>query len=127
MKKRTVGEIMSQPVVSVPPQLPADDAWSEMRRQGIRHLPVVEGGRLLGVLRASDLQGPHGGASRRMGRTARELMVRGVSTVGPAMTIQRAAALMCRSDVDCLPVVRRGTIEGIVTASDLLAQLARAK
>jgi CBS domain-containing protein len=50
-----VREIMSSPVVSLPPDSTVDDAMRLMTERRIRHLPVVNGGRVLGVVSIGDL------------------------------------------------------------------------
>lgn len=44
-----VGERMSLPVISVPPDIPIIDALNLMRREHIRRAPVVKDGRLIGI------------------------------------------------------------------------------
>jgi CBS domain-containing protein len=50
-----VREIMSSPVFTLPPDATADDGLALMTAKRIRHLPVVEAGRLLGVISIGDL------------------------------------------------------------------------
>jgi len=47
---RKVGEVMSQPLVSVPPDATVIEAMNLMREKGIRHLPVVSGQRMDGIV-----------------------------------------------------------------------------
>ena len=47
---RKVGEVMSQPLVSVPPDATVIEAMDLMREKGIRHLPVVSGQRMDGIV-----------------------------------------------------------------------------
>jgi CBS domain-containing protein len=51
----SVAQIMSAPVVTVPPEAFAFDALIEMTRRDIHHLPLVAGGRLVGVVASDDL------------------------------------------------------------------------
>jgi CBS domain-containing protein len=53
----TVDEAMTTEVFTVPPDLPLQDAAREMASRWIRHLPVMEGGRLLGVVSMRDVTG----------------------------------------------------------------------
>lgn len=52
---RSVREVMTAPAVTVSPQDPVMGALSLMTRRRIRHLPVVEGGRLVGLVSIGDL------------------------------------------------------------------------
>jgi CBS domain-containing protein len=52
---RTVGEVMTAPAVTVEPKDAALAALSLMTRRRVRHLPVVDGGRMVGVVSIGDL------------------------------------------------------------------------
>ena len=53
----TVDEAMTTEVFTVPPDMPLRDAAREMAARWIRHLPVVDGGRVLGVISMRDVTG----------------------------------------------------------------------
>ncbi len=53
----TVDEAMTTEVFTVPPDMPLRDAAREMAARWIRHLPVVDGGRLLGIVSMRDVTG----------------------------------------------------------------------
>jgi CBS domain-containing protein len=55
--KTTVDDAMTAEVFTVPPDMPLQDAAREMAARWIRHLPVVEGGKLLGVVSMRDVTG----------------------------------------------------------------------
>ena len=50
-----VGKVMTAPAITAEPTMPALVALSQMTRRRIRHLPVVEGGRLTGIVSIGDL------------------------------------------------------------------------
>jgi CBS domain-containing protein len=50
-----VGDIMSEPLISVGPEATVAAVANVMYRNGIRRLPVIEEGRLLGIVTATDL------------------------------------------------------------------------
>jgi CBS domain-containing protein len=50
-----ISQIMSSPVVTVAPDVSLDDCMRIMTTQRIRHLPVTEGGGVLGMLSIGDL------------------------------------------------------------------------
>lgn len=52
---RTVAEVMTAPAVTVAPDDPVLGALSLMTRRRIRHLPVIDGGRVIGVVSIGDL------------------------------------------------------------------------
>jgi CBS domain-containing protein len=53
----TVDEAMTTELFTVPPDMPLRDAAREMAARWIRHLPVVAGGRLLGIVSTRDVTG----------------------------------------------------------------------
>jgi CBS domain-containing protein len=50
-----VGELMTRDVVTCSPDLDIDEVMKEMTVSRIRHLPVVEGGRLAGIVSIGDV------------------------------------------------------------------------
>lgn len=117
-----IHEIMSPKVVTIGPREAASAAWSRMRRRGIRHLVVVDDGRVVGVLSERDLGGRSGGATRS-NRVVRDLMTPRVETADPEATVEAAAELMRRRLIGSLPVVDGDDLVGIVTATDVFEAL----
>ena len=60
-----------------------------------------------------------------MGRTVGDLMQSDPAVATPTTTIARAAALMRKRKVGCLPIVERGKLVGLVTTYEMLGVLAR--
>jgi CBS domain-containing protein len=54
-KDTPVAEIMTRQVIAVPPQMGLDECLQVVTNHGIRHLPVVENDRVIGVLSIGDL------------------------------------------------------------------------
>jgi len=117
-------ELMSVRVVAVGPEETAGAAWLRMQRERIRHLVVIDGPRLVGMLSERDLGG-RGGADLRRGRLVRELMTPRVATASPDTTLRQAANLMRGRLIGSLPVMERDRVVGIVTATDVLEELGR--
>ncbi|BDG02206.1 CBS domain-containing protein [Anaeromyxobacter oryzae] len=114
-----VDEIMSRAVRTATAGESAELAYERMRAGGIRHLVVVEGGRVVGIVSERDLGGARG-AAIRSGRTVGELMTEGVATATPATTLRQAANLLRGRTIGCLPVLDETRLVGIVTVTDLL-------
>jgi CBS domain-containing protein len=55
--KTSVDDAMTTEVFTVPPDMPIQEAAREMAARWIRHLPVVEAGKLLGVVSMRDVTG----------------------------------------------------------------------
>ena len=134
---KLVGEVMKSPVVTVKP----DDKLMELvnlsRRLGVRHLPVVEGERLVGIISDRNLrENTHQlrlfsllmeVAASLEKAIAETIMVREVVTTTPDTPLSEAARVMRERKIGCLPVVEHGKVVGIVTESDLLSHLAALK
>jgi len=108
---------MSSRVVTVAPDESANAAWTRMRRRRIRHLVVMQEGRLAGVVSERDLGG-RAGASMRRGRTVRSLMTRTVVSANAETTVREAADLMRERLIGSLPVMQGDRLVGLVTATD---------
>ncbi len=120
-----VAEILHTDVPTASPSEMASTAWETMNERETDYLVVVRDGAVVGLVSRSDLGGPKGGAHRRMGRRIADLMHREVVTATPGTDVRRAASLMRRHRLGCLPVVQRHRLVGVVTVSDLLALLER--
>lgn len=134
MQNLRVRDIMISPVIVVSPDTSLPTANALMRDKCIRHLPVVENGRLVGIISRGDLReasvtaGINTDSYELQFMLSRlslgKLMSRKVYTVTPEAPIVHAAELMTDHKIACLPVVdESGGVIGIVTESDLLRML----
>jgi CBS domain-containing protein len=136
MERTRVQDIMSSPAIIVAPDTPLPAATALMREHGIRHLPVVEHGRLVGIISRGDLR--EASISEAINAdvyelnfmlnrlTVSRLMSRKVLTVTPDALVVVAAELMTEYKIAGLPVVDSGgAVVGIITESDLLKMLVR--
>lgn len=114
-----LGEIMTRNVKTAAPGESADDAYRRMRLHRIRHLVVMDGKRVVGILSERDLGGSRG-APVRAGRIVEELMARDVATATPETTIRQTANMLRGRTIGCLPVMEDSKLVGIVTVTDLL-------
>jgi len=114
-----LGEIMTRDVKTATPGESAEDAHRRMRLHRIRHLVVMDGKRVVGVVSERDLGGSRG-AALRTGRSVEDLMAREVATAAPDTTIRQAANMMRGRTIGCLPVMESSKLVGIVTVTDLL-------
>jgi acetoin utilization protein AcuB len=87
-----------------------------------RRLPVVENGRLVGILTERDLR-EHVGYLEVTRASA--VMKTRLITVAPHDPVEEAARIMVKHKIGGLPVLQGGKLVGIVTASDLLNALVR--
>lgn len=119
-----VSDIMTAPVHTIPATASADDARTAMRAKGIRHLVVMRGRTITGVVSDRDLGGRRGAAARAAGSVA-EFMTAPPVTVEPSTTLRRAANLMRGRSIGCLVVTKGTAVAGIVTTADLLELIGR--
>jgi CBS domain-containing protein len=130
-----VRHVMSQPPISVEPSTLLLDAALTLRTGAIRHLPVVEHGRLVGLLTDRDIQrcapsrlipiSEEGYNAVFAGTTVARVMTREPLSVSPDLSLPAAITLMQQSRFGCLPVVQDEELVGILTRSDLVETLQR--
>jgi CBS domain-containing protein len=136
MERTRVRDIMTSPAIVIAPDTSVPAASALMKERGIRHLPVVEHGRLVGIISRSDLREASISASANADTyefnfllnrlTVGRLMTRKVFTITPDAPVVHAAELMTERKIAGLPVVDPdGSVAGIVTESDLLKMLVR--
>jgi acetoin utilization protein AcuB len=107
-----------------------------LQRRGFRHLPVLDGGKLVGIISDRDLkQSMVSAASMTDGRererlldelTAGQIMARAVVTIGPMFGVDEAARVMATRKISALPVTEGDRLVGIVTETDVLHLFVRA-
>ncbi len=103
-----------------------------MRLGRIRHLPVVDGTRLAGIISERDLfrsslaqaLGYGGQATRDLMKTMRikDIMVKEVTTISPDAKLCEAVRLMMDKKIGCLPVVEGDHLVGLITETDIMLQ-----
>jgi CBS domain-containing protein len=134
MERMRVRDIMTSNPVVIEPYTTVPTATAVMRQHKIRHLPVVENGRLVGMISRGDLREASMSASINADQyelhfmldrlTVGKLMTRKVFTITPDAFLVHAAELMTENKIAGLPVVdEKGGVVGIVTESDLLRML----
>jgi CBS domain-containing protein len=116
-------EVMTKQVQTVPLFMAAADAAERMQRKRIRHLVVKDGNHVVGVVSDRDVLGKTDVVLRQ--QTVADIMARDVVSIEPQDTVRAAANLMRGHRIDCLPVLDRGKLVGIVTTTDLLDLLGR--
>jgi len=107
-----------------------------LQRRGFRHVPVVDAGKLVGIVSDRDIkQSMISAASMAEGRererlldelTAGQIMAREVVTIGPMFGVEEAARLMATRKISALPVTEEDRLVGIVTETDVLQLFVRA-
>lgn len=103
-----------------------------MRLGRIRHLPVVAGEKVVGIISERDLfrsslaqaLGYGDKDTREVMKTLRikDVMVKQVVSISPDVHLRDAVALMVERKIGCLPVVEDGKLVGLITETDILVQ-----
>jgi CBS domain-containing protein len=137
--------IMTTDVITITPETSVDDVARLIWEHQIGSLPVVENGRVVGMVTDYDLitreaeydspvfftfleaylripgTGDEEQLRRILATRARELMTAPAVTVGPDETVQNVATVMYDKRLNALPVVdQEGALVGIVTRADIV-------
>jgi len=124
-----VKDSMTREVATLSPEDTAKTALALCRERRIRHLPVLEDGRLVGIASDRDFRAaapPLGDPDRAVALAeirVGEVMAREVVTVASDDPIEQAANTMRERRIGCLPVLEDGELVGIITASDVMDAL----
>ncbi len=143
-------DIMTTEVLTVSPETSVSDLAKLLKNQNIGGVPVVDQGRLVGIVTQNDLvdqvrelelppainildlhlflQIPSHllrRVEKMLGTTVAEVMSPKPVTVAPETPLSEIAALMAKEKVHTIPVMARGKIVGIIGKMDLIRALAR--
>jgi CBS domain-containing protein len=129
-----VRDLMQRDVVTLRAGDSLDLADDIMRLGRIRHLPVVSGERLVGILSQRDLFRAAVSCLLQLKRAAERewlaavavesMMTSPVTTVHPDDSVRQAVGVMLERKIGCLPVVEDGRLVGLLAESDCLRHLA---
>ncbi len=125
-----VGERMSQPVITIHPDVPIHEAVALMAKERIRRLPVIDQrGQLIGIVTNLDLlhASPSDATSLSVWElnyliskiTVDEIMSKDVITVTKDLPVEEAARIMADNKIGGLPVLEDHAVIGIITETDL--------
>jgi acetoin utilization protein AcuB len=124
-----VNEWMTHDPVTASSETTLGEAQRLMHERRCRHLPVVEGGRLVGLVSDRDLRSALPSAAgivageavaAALGRPVGQIMSRDLLTIPSRQPVEEAARTLHEARIGALPVVDAGRLVGIVTVDDLL-------
>ncbi|MDH5671464.1 MAG: CBS domain-containing protein [Myxococcales bacterium] len=125
-------DIMTRDPITVTEKVSIGEAMTTMSEQGIRHLPVVRGEDVVGILSDRDISGlglsmvndveSYDQLRARMSQPVTALMTGGVVTIDQDSTVSEVVELMLEEKLSAIPVVESGTqqLVGIVSYVDVL-------
>lgn len=126
-----VREVMKTNVVCVTSETKATDAKALMTENKVTRLPVVDNGKLVGLVTKSDLNKAEPSAATTLDMfeissllaklTVKKVMSKKVITVSPDEVVEEAARIMVDNNVSCLPVIKDGALVGIITENNLFS------
>jgi acetoin utilization protein AcuB len=125
-----IQDIVQRDLGAVTPHAPLAEVLRLLNRRGVRHVPVIENERLVGIISDRDVKaalalslGPGGDT---IYRTAGQIMTRDPETIASVCPVEEAARIMVTKRISALPVIEEGRLTGIVTETDLLRLLSHA-
>ena len=128
-----VADWMTRQVVTVDPDDSVSHAMHAMRERGIKHLPVVRDGAVIGVISDRDIKTYTPSKATALDvyeinyllakATVKDAMGSQLTTTTPATPVEEAALLMFEKNVGCLPVVEGDVLVGIISDRDIFRSL----
>ena len=129
-----IKDVMTMNVVTIPSNTTIADTKRIMEAHKIRRLPVVDRGKLVGMVTEHKLEEytPSKATSLSVweisyllgNTTVKDIMEKNIVTVNPDMTVEEALALAQEKKVGALPVLEDGRLVGIVTTNDFFYKIA---
>jgi acetoin utilization protein AcuB len=124
-----VGDRMSKPVITVPPEMPINEALNMMKKDHIRRAPVLQNGKLIGIVSDKDLLNASPSPATTLSVwemnyllskiTVKDVMTKKVMTVLEDTPIEEAARILADNKIGGMPVMRGDKVVGMITETDL--------
>jgi CBS domain-containing protein len=135
MKQELVQDWMTREVIAISPDTSLAEAHALMKEKRVRRLPVVEDGRIIGIVTLGDVRGAEPSRASSLSvwemndllakLKVAEIMTRNPVTVRQNISIGEAARIMLDKKFSGLPVVDdSGRLAGIITESDIFRLVA---
>jgi len=124
-----VSDWMTKKVFSIEPDDYLSDAIYLMRERGVKHVPVMKGGKLKGIISDRDIKeySPSKATSLDiyelhyiLAKTrVKEITKTKIFTTTPDTPVEEAAMVMLDNNIGCLPVMDEGMLVGIISDKDI--------
>jgi acetoin utilization protein AcuB len=128
-----VRDLMTKKIITIAPEDKIDRVFFLLNFEKIRHLPVVDRGKVVGMVSDRDMKKTMGSLKKHLpvskggeitvvikSRQVRTIMKRGVLTTSPNAEASEAASIMAKRKIGALPVVQNNQLVGIITTTDIL-------
>ena len=116
-----LGRIMSSPVESVTSDLSVIDASKIMGVKHIKRLPIMDEGKLVGIVTQTDLV--RALTSYGLWRDISEIMSRNIAGIQMDASVAEAAEIMTSRKISCIMVMDGDDVAGVLTEKDLLGRV----
>lgn len=120
MMNEPISGIMSTKLITISPDEPLTTVKELFSGKRIHHLPVVEDGKLIGLITTADLLWLNKGFDQYSTIKVREVMTTKLATLEPTDKIGSAAELFLLNRFHAVPIVSDNSLIGIVTSFDIL-------
>ncbi len=122
-------DYMTRTVMTLHPEDHLVDVRKSMQEQGVRHLPVVDGGKLVGIVSLNTIRDAAPSKATDLSihevhyllskMKIREVMKKDVVTCAPDDHVEDVAKIMQTRRIGAVPVVDKGQLVGILTNNDM--------
>ncbi|MBS7255154.1 CBS domain-containing protein [Flavobacterium branchiicola] len=131
MKKREpISHIMTKTVVTANEKEDLKTVVEKLRKNAIRHIPIVKGKEVIGIISRTDInrltfgalfEGQEGADEAILEMlTISQVMTSKPKTVASDITVRDLAEIFAKEEFHALPVVDNGELKGIVTTTDVI-------
>ncbi|MCB4798813.1 CBS domain-containing protein [Neotamlana laminarinivorans] len=133
IRKVPVSMLMTTPVITLQKEDSLEKADMLFKKHHIRHIPIVEGNRVIGMLSYTDLQrlsfcdynlaGNNEVDAMVYNMSINQVMKENIVTISAASSVKEAAEIFSREEFHALPVIKYNKLIGIITTTDLIKLL----
>ncbi len=134
MNKELVKNHMTSPVISISSDTNLSEAHKAMADNKVRRLPIVENGKLVGIVSLNDVLEAKPSAASSLSvwelnylvanLKIKDIMCANVFSISPDATVGEAAKMMLEKKFSGIPVTENDKLIGIITESDIFRMLA---
>lgn len=128
-----VKDFMTADPITVSPKTTAPETLEIMKQNGLKRLPVLENGRLVGLITEADLMKALPSPATSLSKheihyltskvLVKDMMSRDIFTAKADDAVEAAVMVMREHDIGCLPVMEGDRLVGIITESNVFAAL----
>ncbi|WP_407414953.1 CBS domain-containing protein [Methanobrevibacter sp.] len=128
MTARKVSEIMTRDVITTTPEIDVVYAFEKLMEHKISSLPVVDDGKLVGIITATDVGHNLILDKYELGTKVEEIMIKDVITISPDDSLETAIEIMKEAIpgsgiLNQLPIVEGDKLVGIISDGDIIQEV----